>query len=92
MAIQVKWTENALAERKVILAYWIERNKSKEYSYKLDGVFKKAVELISMHPHVGRPTIHENIRVKRVVNYLIIYEYSENGRWFFFGGLRDFVG
>ena len=66
MVKQVVWSYSAQDDRKEILTYWNNRNKSKTYSQKLDGLFKEAIKLISQFPQIGRPTETENIRIKIV--------------------------
>ena len=77
MAKQITWTKRALNDRKEILQYWGERNQSNIYSKKLNELIKKAVKLIASHPHVGRRTDIENVRVKLVRDYLLFYEDNE---------------
>ncbi len=74
----VKWTEKANFERKEILDYWINRNKSKTYSIKLNKLFVEAVNKIARFPTTGRKTdFDENIRLKIVKDYLLFYEYDD---------------
>jgi len=47
------------------------------YSKKLDQLFRGAVKLISDFPHTGKPTQENNVRVKILREYLIIYEITE---------------
>ncbi|WP_026632398.1 type II toxin-antitoxin system RelE/ParE family toxin [Dyadobacter alkalitolerans] len=77
MAKQVIWSVRALNDRKEILGYWIERNKSNSYSKKLNFLFKEAVKLIAKHPKIGKLTDEENVRIKIIRNYFIIYEETE---------------
>jgi plasmid stabilization system protein ParE len=74
MAKRIAWTHRAQRERREILAYWIERNKSTSYSKKLNETFKNWVVLLSKRPWVGRKTDIEHVRVKIVKDYLIFYE------------------
>ncbi|MEJ0101481.1 MAG: type II toxin-antitoxin system RelE/ParE family toxin [Bacteroidota bacterium] len=74
MAKQIIWTNRAQNDRKEILRYWQGRNQSNTYSKKLNELIKKAVKLIAAHPHIGRRTDVENVRVKLVRDYLIFYE------------------
>ena len=78
MARRVVWTKNAIAERKEILEYWNEHNKSKTYSRKLNQLFKSAINLLQEHHHLGRPTDIKDVRVKIVRNYLLFYEVNDN--------------
>lgn len=74
---KVNWTKRANFERKEILDYWINRNKSKTYSTKLNKLFINILEKVSETPTIGRKTEYENVRVKTVRNYLLFYEYDE---------------
>lgn len=71
---EVRWTLKAINDRIDILDYWIERNKSKTYSIKLDKLFERATSQISKHPKSGKISDHEDIRVKVVQHYLIFYQ------------------
>lgn len=77
MARQIIWSVNAHRERMEILRYWEGRNGSLLYSTKLDGLFRKALQVISAHPLVGRPTTEADVRVKGVGDYLLFYSYSD---------------
>ena len=77
MAREVIWSWRAQNDKKAILAYWKNRNKSNSYSKKLNGLFREAIRLIQEHPKVGRPTDDESVRVKIVRDYLVIYELSD---------------
>jgi plasmid stabilization system protein ParE len=71
MAKRIIWSNRAQQDRKEILAYWIDRNKSKTYSLKLNQLFIQAVNLLSEHPLIGEKTEIENIRIKIVRDYYI---------------------
>lgn len=64
-------------ERKEILQYWKKHNQSTAYSIKLDALFKKAVKLLAAHPRIGRLSDPEDVRVKLVRDYLLIYEETD---------------
>lgn len=74
MAKRIIWTRNAQNNRKEILLFWKQHNQSNTYSKKLNELFKKAIELVASHPHIGRPTTIEKVRVKLVRDYLLFYE------------------
>ncbi len=78
MVREVVWSIRALEDRKKILQFWINHNKSNTYSKKLNSLFKTAVKLIIEHPQIGKPTDWENIRVKIIRNYLMIYEVTDS--------------
>lgn len=78
MARKIIWSNKAQTDRKEILDYWWKRNQSNSYSKKLNLLFKKAIRLTAEHPNIGRQTdLGENIRIKIIRDYLIIYEVSE---------------
>ncbi len=74
MVKQIVWSRKAQSDRKRILQYWIERNKSKHYSIKLNQLFQNAALLIAHYPHIGTPTSFKNVRSKVVSYYQIFYE------------------
>lgn len=74
MAKQIIWSRRAQTDRKEILKYWINSNKSNSYSKKLNGLFKEAIKLIADYPEIGTPTDNKNARIKIVRDYLIIFE------------------
>jgi len=74
MARKIIWSANAKSNKTEILKYWVTRNKSNNYSKKLNLLFKEAINFISKNPGIGHLAIKENVRVKIVRDYLIIYE------------------
>jgi plasmid stabilization system protein ParE len=75
---EVIWSWRAQQDRLEILEYWINRNKSKNFSEKLLKLFIQSSELISTHPQIGKPTNFKNIRFKIIFDYLLFYEESKN--------------
>lgn len=78
MAKKVIWSIRAHTDRKNILEYWVERNKSKAYSLKLNHMFKEAVRHASLFPKIGKQTDIENVRIKIIRDYFMIYEETES--------------
>lgn len=75
---KINWTEKANFERKEILEYWINRNKSKTYSIKLNKLFIETMKRVANYPEIGRKTdFDENVRLKIVRDYLMFYEFDE---------------
>lgn len=54
MAKRIIWAKEAVADRIQILDYWYKQLDSKEYSHKLDMMFKEVVQLLSNFPYLGR--------------------------------------
>jgi len=74
---KIVWTNKANIERQDILDYWIMRNKSKSYSIKLNKLFIETLNVLSVHPNLGRKTGFSTIRVKIVRDYLIFYRVNK---------------
>ena len=74
MAKQVIWSLRAQNEKKEILDYWRQRNKSNAYSKKLNELFKESIKIIIDFPQIGKVTDDTRARIKIVRDYLIIYE------------------
>ena len=77
MAKKIVWTQKAQLERAEILSYWIERNKSKTYSIKLNKLFVETLKTLTKQPSLGRKTDAANVRVKVARDYLLFYETTE---------------
>ncbi|HET7115368.1 MAG TPA: type II toxin-antitoxin system RelE/ParE family toxin [Hanamia sp.] len=78
MAKKVVWSLRSQQDRKRIFSYWNKRNKSNRYSSRLNKLFKEATKIISDFPKIGKITERENIRIKMVRDYLIVYKELEN--------------
>ncbi len=73
MARKIVWSDGAKADRKDILLYWINRNKSSIFSRKLNELFKIAIQTIVDYPQIGKPLEYNSVRAKIVRDYLIVY-------------------
>ena len=73
---KIKWTSLANAERKAILNYWIEKNKSKSFSVKLNKLFVETAKQLVLFPELGRLTDYKNVRVVVVRSYLMFYRFD----------------
>lgn len=78
VARKIIWTQKANLERKAILEYWIERNKSKKFSIKLNKLIISTIKQIAETPSIGRKTDLDNVRVKIIRDYLLFYEFDED--------------
>lgn len=78
MAYSVIWSELAISQRKEILQYWIDRNKSNTYSIKLNNLINKSVAALSLFPFIGRESNKPSVRVKVIKDYLLIYKILDN--------------
>lgn len=75
MAKQIIWSRKAQNELIEILEYWINRNKSKTFSIKLNTLIEEQLKLILEFPQIGRKTDIENVYIKVVHKYLLYYEF-----------------
>tara|TARA_R110002124_G_scaffold285479_2_gene464070 strand:+ start:1829 stop:2122 length:294 start_codon:yes stop_codon:yes gene_type:complete len=73
MAKRIIWAPEALADRIQILDYWYKKIGSKEYSIKLDNVFKESASLLSHFPFLGRQLVNREERVLVKDHYQIYY-------------------
>ena len=73
MAKRIKWTKQAISDKVRILKYWNKRNKSIEYSKKLDKLFHDSTKLIQIYPTLGRPTNDPEVKNILARDYLIFY-------------------
>lgn len=73
MAKKIVWTETALFDRLKIYSFWLEHNKSADYSLKLEILFKETAKLISKFPEIGMETGISGVRVKIVNRFKIFY-------------------
>lgn len=74
MAKQIIWSDRVTNDLLTIFEYWFLRNKSNNYSKKLNTLFSKSIDLIAHHSLIGRPTHIKNIKIKVIKHYQIIYE------------------
>jgi plasmid stabilization system protein ParE len=75
---KIVWSLQARNNRIQILEFWIEHNHSKEYSTKLNNLFKEAAEFIAEFPAIGKLTEDKLARIKIVRDYWIVYDNDEN--------------
>ena len=74
---KIIWTKTPNLERKEILEYWILRNKSKRFSIKLNYLILQTLEVLRENPTIGRRTNIDNVRVKLIREYLLLYEFTD---------------
>ena len=77
MARRIVWTTFARISRKEIFLYWNNRNKSTIYSRKLNFLFQEALIIIAKYPQLSVASNNENIRLKIVSHFEVIYHVSE---------------
>jgi len=71
------WSDRSEKHKKKIFKYWNKRNKSKQYSRKMNRLFDEAAEIVQYHPYLGKMTNFENVRLKLVRDYWLVYRITD---------------
>lgn len=77
--LKIFWTQTAILQRNLVLEYWNDRNKSSEYSVKLNIAIKERILLLKNYPYIGKKTEYKDIRILPFEHYNILYR-IENSR------------
>ena len=72
----IVWTLTASIQRRVILTYWNNLNKSIIYSEKLINFTKARLNIVLNNPRIGKKTDFPNTRVITLGHYSIFYQYN----------------
>ena len=78
MAKRIIWSANAKHEKKEILKYWLNRNKSKVYPEKLNFLIDESIKWIVENPYPRRKTDVKDVFLKRVRDYFIVFQEDES--------------
>jgi len=71
--LKIFWTDTAKRQRDHIFEYWNERNKSTNYSKKLNLSIVERTQLLKTQPEMGKETEFENTRMISMGHYAIFY-------------------
>jgi hypothetical protein len=74
MAKRIVWSLQASEQKKDILSYWYQRNKSLEYPRKLNNLLISAINLIAEYSYPRVLTDIDGVHVKIVRDYKIFYQ------------------
>jgi addiction module RelE/StbE family toxin len=74
---EVIWSPTAKRKLLAILEFFIERNKSNNYSLKLYNTFQKQLLIIQKSPDIGIKTDMKDIRGLIVLDYTLFYEVTD---------------
>lgn len=72
--LKVFWSKTALIQRNKIFEYWNFRNKSKDYSRKLNLTINSKLKLANKYPNLGKASEKSSYRVIVLGNYSIVYK------------------
>ena len=76
--LNVIWSNRAKIKRFEILSFYNVRNKSKEFSKKLNQRNNREIKLLSKSPNIGIRTDIENVRGLIIDNIILYYEVVQN--------------
>ncbi len=75
---KVVWTETAARQRREILAYWTNRNKSTVYAEKLIKLTAARIKVILSHPESYKTTVYPETRISAMGHFSILYKLTED--------------
>jgi plasmid stabilization system protein ParE len=75
---KVEWSIEARLDLLDILNFYVDRNKSIEYSKRLNSKINNSIKLIARQPLIGVQTDIETVRAFISGDYQIIYEINDN--------------
>lgn len=75
--LRIIWTRTALNQRDSIFDYWNNRNKSKDYSKKLNLAVRERLKELKYQPQIGKESIIEGVRTIAMRHYSIFYVIEE---------------
>jgi plasmid stabilization system protein ParE len=70
----IVWTETAAKQRREILRYWTERNKSTAYAEKLIEITAKHLKIISNNPKAYKETEIKGVRESAMGHFSLYYK------------------
>ncbi len=72
--LTIFWTNTAKIQRDQVFKYWNNRNKSTEYSKKLNLAIRERTDLIKIYPEMGKPTNFKATRAIIMGHYSLLYQ------------------
>jgi len=73
---KIIWTQTAARQRRNILEYWVQNNKSNSYSLKLLKASNSKTELIAKNPKIFKEADFPDTRVASMGHFSIFYKYN----------------
>jgi plasmid stabilization system protein ParE len=70
---KIVWSDRAKKRLYGILEFYIQRNKSKTYSIKLQRLINKEVKLLIKNPDIGLKTTEDSTRGLIIQDYIVYY-------------------
>ena len=73
---KIVWTSFARESRTSIFLYWNKRNKSTNYSRKLNILFQESLQQLAIFPESSVKSNNQNTRLKIASHFEIVYSVS----------------
>jgi plasmid stabilization system protein ParE len=73
----IVWTATAAKQRREILRYWTDRNRSPAYAKKLIKLIAKRIKVISLHNESYKTTIYPETRISAMGHFSLLYKLTE---------------
>jgi len=75
---KIVWSHRAKIRLYEILDFYIERNKSKTYSIKLNKILQKETKVLLKYPEIGLKTTEKSTRGLIIDAYIIYYQITDD--------------
>jgi len=75
---KIVWTDTAAKQRREILKYWTERNKSTTYAEKLIEITAKHLKVISKNPEAFKETEIDDVRESAMGHFSLYYKITND--------------
>lgn len=75
---KIIWTETAARQRRSILEYWLQRNKSPTYSLKLLRLSNEKADLIAKNPLLYKTAEFPDTHVSAMGHFSMFYKITED--------------
>ena len=74
--LKIIWTKIAISQRNEVFAYWNKRNKSTDFSKKINLLIYEKIDLLKNFPLTGVEIQNEDARILHFHNYSLVYKIS----------------
>ena len=76
--LKIIWTKIAISQRNEVFAYWNKRNKSTDFSKKINLLIYEKIDLLKNFPLTGVEIQNEDARILHFHNYSLVYKISQS--------------
>ena len=76
--LKIIWTKIAILQRNEVFAYWNKRNKSTDFSKKINLLIYEKIDLLKNFPLTGVEIQNEDARILHFHNYSLVYKISQS--------------